>query len=163
MFPELHGSLNELEPEASAFSGKAPGEAEAQTPVLPRNRSGGPRWPPPPCASLLPWSCSHTPVFAQSWKPAAGVFQTMLCSSLPGYWGVDQRRLRQGEEGGVSGGAARHSILEEAPPIRCGQRGVFSSVQSLSRVRLFATPMHTMLPCPSPTPRACSNSGPSSR
>ena len=32
-----------------------------------------------------------------------------------------------------------------------------------SRVRLFATPMHTMLPCPSPTPRACSNSGPSSR
>ena len=35
-----------------------------------------------------------------------------------------------------------------------------SSVQSLSRVRLFATPwtVHTRLPCPSPTPGAYSNS-----
>ena len=39
-----------------------------------------------------------------------------------------------------------------------------SSVQSLSRVWLFATPglQHARLPCPSPTPGACSNSCPSS-
>ena len=39
----------------------------------------------------------------------------------------------------------------------------FSSVQSLSRVRLFATPepQHTRPPCPSPTLRAYSNSRPS--
>ena len=38
----------------------------------------------------------------------------------------------------------------------------FSSVQSLSRVRLFATPWTAARqpPCPSPTPRACSNSYP---
>ena len=42
---------------------------------------------------------------------------------------------------------------------------VFSSVQSLSRVWLFATPWTapTRPPCPSPTPGACSNSCPSSR
>ena len=36
------------------------------------------------------------------------------------------------------------------------------SVQSLSRARLFATPwlQHARLPCPAPTPRACSNSCP---
>ena len=41
----------------------------------------------------------------------------------------------------------------------------FSSVQSLSRVRLFASPwlQHTMPPCPSPTPRVYSNSCPSSQ
>ena len=35
----------------------------------------------------------------------------------------------------------------------------FSSIQSLSCVRLFATPwtQHARLPCPSPTPGACSN------
>ena len=40
----------------------------------------------------------------------------------------------------------------------------FSSVQSLSCVRLFATHglQHARLPCPSPTPRTCSNSHPSS-
>ena len=39
----------------------------------------------------------------------------------------------------------------------------FSSVQSLSQVRLFVTPWTTTrLPCPSPTPRAYSNSCPSS-
>jgi len=40
-----------------------------------------------------------------------------------------------------------------------------SSVQSLSRVWLFATPglQHARLPCPSPTPGACSNSCPLSR
>ena len=40
-----------------------------------------------------------------------------------------------------------------------------SSVQSLGRVQLLAThePQHTRLPCPSPTPRACSNSCPSSQ
>lgn len=76
-------------------------------------RPGGPRWPPPPKVSpssqgvsLLPWSCSHPPVFAQSWKPTAGVFQTVLCSPLPGYWGVDLSWLgqekRQGKEEGVS-------------------------------------------------------------
>ena len=39
----------------------------------------------------------------------------------------------------------------------------FSSVLSLSRVRLFATPwtaQHVRLPCPSPTPRVYSNSRP---
>ena len=37
---------------------------------------------------------------------------------------------------------------------------LFSSVQSLSHVWLFATHglQHARLPCPSPTPRACSNS-----
>ena len=42
----------------------------------------------------------------------------------------------------------------------------FSSVQSLSRVRLFATPhesQHARPPCPSPTPGVHSNSCPSSR
>ena len=41
----------------------------------------------------------------------------------------------------------------------------FSSVQSLSRVRLFVTHglQNARLPCPSPTPRGCSNSYPSSR
>ena len=41
----------------------------------------------------------------------------------------------------------------------------FSSVQSLSRVRLLQPHglQHSRLPCPSPTPRACSNSCPSSR
>ena len=39
------------------------------------------------------------------------------------------------------------------------------SVQTLSRVRLFATHglQHARLPCPSPTPRACSNSYPSGK
>ena len=41
--------------------------------------------------------------------------------------------------------------------------GSISSVQSLSRVQLFATPWTARLPCPSPTPRACSNSFPSSQ
>ena len=38
------------------------------------------------------------------------------------------------------------------------------SVQSLSHVRFLRThePQHTRLPCPSPTPRTCSNSCPSS-
>ena len=42
---------------------------------------------------------------------------------------------------------------------------LFSSVQLLSRVGLFATPglWHARFPCPSPTPRACSNSCPSSQ
>ena len=35
-------------------------------------------------------------------------------------------------------------------------------VKSLSHVRLFVTPWTTALPCPSPTPGACSNSCPSS-
>ena len=41
----------------------------------------------------------------------------------------------------------------------------FSSVQSLSHVQLFSTPWTaaTRLPCPSPTPRACWNSCPSSQ
>ena len=41
----------------------------------------------------------------------------------------------------------------------------YSSVQLLSRVRLFATPwlQHTRLPCPSPTPGVHSNSCPSSQ
>ena len=47
------------------------------------------------------------------------------------------------------------------------RRSLFNSVQSLSRVRLFATSWTAMqlarLPCPSPTPRACSNSCPLSR
>ena len=40
-----------------------------------------------------------------------------------------------------------------------------SSVQSLSGVQLFVTRglQHTRLPCPSPTPKACSNLCPSSR
>ena len=37
----------------------------------------------------------------------------------------------------------------------------FSSVESLSHIPLFVTPW-TRLPCSSPTPRACSNSRPSS-
>ena len=42
---------------------------------------------------------------------------------------------------------------------------VLSSVQLLSRVRLFMTPwmQHARPPCPSPTPRTYSNSCPSSR
>ena len=41
---------------------------------------------------------------------------------------------------------------------------LLSSVQSLSRVQLFVTPWTAArLPCPSPTPRACSNSWPSSQ
>ena len=42
---------------------------------------------------------------------------------------------------------------------------LFSSVQSLSRVWLFVTPwrQHSRLPCPLPTPRACSNSYPLSQ
>ena len=47
------------------------------------------------------------------------------------------------------------------------RRSLFNSVQSLIRVRLFATSLTAMqlarLPCPSPTPRACSNSCPLSR
>ena len=41
----------------------------------------------------------------------------------------------------------------------------FSSAQLLSRVQLFTTHglQHIRLPCPSPTPRACSNSCPSSQ
>ena len=42
--------------------------------------------------------------------------------------------------------------------------GLFSSVQLISHVRLFATPMDCSMPgvpCPSPTPRACSDSCPS--
>ena len=40
----------------------------------------------------------------------------------------------------------------------------FTSVQSLSRVQLFVTPLpHTRLPCPSPNPRTYSNSCPLSR
>ena len=43
--------------------------------------------------------------------------------------------------------------------------GLFSSVQSLSRVWLFVTHglQHASLPCPSPFPGACSNSCPSSQ
>ena len=40
---------------------------------------------------------------------------------------------------------------------------VFSSVQPLSRVRLFATPWIARPPCPSPTPGVDSNSCPSSQ
>ena len=42
---------------------------------------------------------------------------------------------------------------------------LYPAVQSLSRVWLFAPHglQHARLPCPSPTPRACSNSSPSSR
>ena len=45
------------------------------------------------------------------------------------------------------------------------QCDLFSSVQSLSHVQLFAIPwlQHARLPCPPPTPGACSNSRPSSR
>ena len=45
----------------------------------------------------------------------------------------------------------------------CRDSVQFSSVQSLSHVCLFVTPglQHTRFPCPSPTPRACSNSCPS--
>ena len=40
---------------------------------------------------------------------------------------------------------------------------LISSVQLLSRVRLFVTPWTAALPCASPTPGACSNSCPSSQ
>ena len=42
---------------------------------------------------------------------------------------------------------------------------IFSSIQSLSHVRLFATPwtVHARPPCPSPTPGVYSNSCPSSQ
>ena len=45
------------------------------------------------------------------------------------------------------------------------QQRMLSSVQSLSSVWLFVTQglQHARLPCPSPTPRACSNSSPLSR
>ena len=43
-----------------------------------------------------------------------------------------------------------------------GRFKVISSVQSLSRVRLFATPWIAGPPCPSPTPGVYSNSCPSS-
>ena len=50
------------------------------------------------------------------------------------------------------------------PSLLSSIASIISSVQSLSRVRLFVTPwtthglQHVRLPCPSPTPRACSNS-----
>ena len=46
-----------------------------------------------------------------------------------------------------------------------GMLQLFNSVQSLSRVQLFAIPWTTarQASCPSPTPRACSNSCPSSQ
>ena len=51
------------------------------------------------------------------------------------------------------------------PPMFAGMLSCFSSVQSLSRVRLFVTPqiVARQPPCPSPTPRVHSNSGPLSR
>ena len=47
----------------------------------------------------------------------------------------------------------------------CWEWVQFSSVKSLSRVWLFATPrlQHSRLPCPSSTPGACSNSYPLSQ
>jgi len=49
--------------------------------------------------------------------------------------------------------------------IRVTEKWYISSVQSLSHVWLFETHglQHARLPCPSPTPRACSNSCPLSR
>ena len=50
------------------------------------------------------------------------------------------------------------------PSLLSSIASIISLVQSLSRVRLFVTPwtthglQHVRLPCPSPTPRACSNS-----
>ena len=52
-----------------------------------------------------------------------------------------------------------HGNLMISSSIQC-----FSSVQSLSRVRLFVTPwQHARPPCPSPTPRVHSDSRPSSQ
>ena len=53
---------------------------------------------------------------------------------------------------------------QQQPEIYC--LGELGSVQSLSRIQLFATPhglQHTRPPCPSPTPGACANSSPLSR
>ena len=49
--------------------------------------------------------------------------------------------------------------------LRADPKFTISSVQLLNRVWLFVTPWTAaqLLPCPSPTPRACSNSCPSSR
>ena len=51
------------------------------------------------------------------------------------------------------------ALFSSVPLTCCIQ---FSSVQSLGRVQLFATPWtaHARLPCPSPAPGACSNSPP---
>ena len=63
--------------------------------------------------------------------------------------------------------------FEQVPGVGDGQKSLhgnrdpaqFSSVQSLSRVRLFATHglQHARLPCLLPTSRACSNSCPLSQ
>ena len=57
------------------------------------------------------------------------------------------------------GGRAKMPLVENHLSIS------FTSVQLLSRVWLFATlgQQHTRLPCPSPTPGACSNSCPLSQ
>ena len=56
-------------------------------------------------------------------------------------------------------------FLTTEPPGKFPWPHWFSSVQSFSRVRLFATPWikHDRPPCPSPTPEVHSNSRPSSR
>ena len=65
----------------------------------------------------------------------------MLCNNLDGWDGVGSRREIQ--EGGDE---------------------CISSVQLLSRISLQPHGLlHARLPCPSPSPRACSNSCPSSR
>ena len=60
----------------------------------------------------------------------------------------------------------QHTLHLWAHPVTTGTLGgQFSSVQSLSHVRLFAThePQHARPPCPSPTPGACLNSCPLSQ
>ena len=56
-------------------------------------------------------------------------------------------------------------VLSNAGIRKTPVRSYVSSVQSLHHVLLFVTPwtQHSRLPCPSPSPGACSNSRPSSR
>ena len=56
-------------------------------------------------------------------------------------------------------------IFKVSPPMNIQGWFPFSSVQSLSHVWFFATPwlQHTRHPCPSSTPKSCSNSCPLSQ
>ena len=56
----------------------------------------------------------------------------------------------------------RPPVLSQWPGSPDARSGLFSSVQLLSHVQLSHGPKHAKLPCPSPTPRAYSNSCPSS-
>ena len=94
------------------------------------------RWTPPtPSAPSSPWSCL---------KPSTLNFAAIFCI----FWTMVSARLFSMEL-----------------PLPTNYSSVVVVVQLLSRVQLFALPglQHTMLLCPSLSPRVCSNSYPLSR